>query len=648
MSFRRSELPGFRWAWAAWILCSAFEVRAQSPVSGESVANPRFLKGSQDPTDLVCQRASFCTVLWSFGEFSSGERPVFLRQRLAATSIGPDGGVLKDLVYGENPFLDYPQAVPVGARFALFWGTDPRFQWFDRNLEPQGTANSLVLLPGFRRALRAVARTPAGFVQLWSATDVQSPTASDGAFLVFLDEAGRQLRPPLRVHAGVVGEQRAWPGGLAVDPAGGVITVVYEQFFRSDAEPQTDVYYRRFSLAGEPLSADTRMNSHLSDWQIYPSVAVQPGGGFVATWTSDGQDGSYRGIFGRRFDATGAPVGAEFQVNQVTFSDQIVSRVASDAAGDFVVAWKSFDPSSFGINQWDIKARLYRADGRPVGPEIYVNQERELEQENQQVAFASNGTFQVAWSSNAQIPPYNENTHDVFTRRFSASRADEPCLLGDGAFRCDTGRTGGAPEVVHAFGGPAARQGLLGDIDGDGREDPCVYSAANFRCDADHEGGLAEVRIRFTVDGATTPLLGDVDGDGRADPCLYGGGRLSCDTRHDGGTPELRLSFGKRDEIPLLGDVDGDGRADACAWADGLFRCDTRHDGGSAEWSVRFGQRGDQPLLGDFDGDGRDDPCIYRQGTLLCDSAHDGGAAEGTLAFGAPGDRLVLGNLDGL
>jgi hypothetical protein len=377
-------------------------------------------------------------------------------------------------------------------------------------------------------------------------------------------------------------------------------------------------------------------------------VARGPGGAFVVVWTSAEQDGSHLGIFGQRFTKEGEAVGPEFQVNQVTFSDQTRPQIASDAAGNFVIVWSSYDPSSFGLNDWDVKARVYRADGSPVGPEVFVNRHRENYQDNPRVAFTPNGTIFVAWASLAQVPPANDNITDIFARRFSASHGDEPCVVGNGRFLCDTGRTGGDPEVRHGFGGTSSGFGFLGDVDGDGREDPCVYTGGTFRCDTDHEGGAAEVQIAFSAPGSPVPLLRDVDGDGRADPCLALAGRFACDTRHDGGSAELVIAFGAAGETLLLGDLDGDGRAEACGYTPGQFRCDTGHNGGNAEMVIRFGKRGDQPLLGDFDGDGRDDPCVFRKGVLLCDTVHDGGAAEGTLNFGKTGDRVVLGNLDGL
>jgi hypothetical protein len=364
----------------------------------------------------------------------------------------------------------------------------------------------------------------------------------------------------------------------------------------------------------------------------------------VAAWQES--DGSSWGIFGQRLNAQGLKVGPALKVNQVTASTQQTPVIAVDPQGNFLIAWESFNPDPFDDEVWQIKARLFRANGKPVGPEITVNQHRDNYQQFAHVAFMGDGQFLVGWNSFAQVGNLFSSSWDVFVRRFSASKADEPCLVSQGLLRCDTGRTGSELEVVHPFGVSATGPTMLGDIDGDGRADPCEWANGRFRCDTDHEGGVAEVKLLLSGTGA--PLLGDVDGDGRADACLYTTGRFSCDTAHNGGKGETVLLFGKPGQTPLLGDLDGDGRDDACTFANGVFRCETKNNGGGPEVVITFGETGDQALLGDFDGDGDDEPCVYRAGQLLCDTAHDGGAADGVLTIGAPGDRLVLGNLDGL
>ena len=71
-----------------------------------------------------------------------------------------------------------------------------------------------------------------------------------------------------------------------------------------------------------------------------PAVAAFPGGGFVIAWHAP--DGSGQGIFVRRFDATGQPIGGEIAVNTNMAGDQIDPKIAAGPFG-YVMAWASGD-----------------------------------------------------------------------------------------------------------------------------------------------------------------------------------------------------------------------------------------------------------------------------------------------------------------
>src|SRR5262245_57870722 len=60
-----------------------------------------------------------------------------------------------------------------------------------------------------------------------------------------------------------------------------------------------------------------------------PAVASAASGAFVAVWNDQGTL-----IRGRRFDASGAPLGAEFPISFTSGSNP---AIAMDAAGNFVV-----------------------------------------------------------------------------------------------------------------------------------------------------------------------------------------------------------------------------------------------------------------------------------------------------------------------
>ena len=132
---------------------------------------------------------------------------------------------------------------------------------------------------------------------------------------------------------------------------------------------------------GNPVGPEFRVNTYTTGFQSYPDVAADTSG-FVVTWFGD-QDGSGYGVFGQRFSSSGAPLGSEFAVNTFTTGDQMFSSVASDPAGNFVVAWQSDgqDGSSFGVF-----GQRYSASGSPLGPEVRVNSFTTLGQSSPVVA----------------------------------------------------------------------------------------------------------------------------------------------------------------------------------------------------------------------------------------------------------------------
>jgi hypothetical protein len=68
-------------------------------------------------------------------------------------------------------------------------------------------------------------------------------------------------------------------------------------------------------------------------------VAWDDQGHFLVSWNSDSQDGSYHGVFARRYRADGATLGPEFRINAYTTGYQSTPAVATVPDGGFLVAW---------------------------------------------------------------------------------------------------------------------------------------------------------------------------------------------------------------------------------------------------------------------------------------------------------------------
>ena len=163
---------------------------------------------------------------------------------------------------------------------------------------------------------------------------------------------------------------------------------------------------------GNPLGPEFRVNTYTTGNQYRPAVASDASGDFVVVWDSCAQDGSGLGAFGQRYASSGAPLGPEFRVNTYTTGDQALSAVASDAGGNFVVAWASRqDPGSGVFGQ------RYASSGVPLGPEFRVNTYTTGYQASPSIVSDSSGNFVVVWNSYTQ----DGSGMGVFGQRYAGS-----------------------------------------------------------------------------------------------------------------------------------------------------------------------------------------------------------------------------------
>ena len=156
---------------------------------------------------------------------------------------------------------------------------------------------------------------------------------------------------------------------------------------------------QRYADDGAPLGGELAINSYTPDHQQSPAVACSSAGDFVVVWESRGQDGDDYGIIGRLFDGSGAGRGDEFQINTTTADRQRAAAACSDAAGDFVVVWESYNQDGDG---YGIFGQRFDAAGARRGSEFQVNTSTEYSQERPAVACSGGGDFVVVWESGEQ------------------------------------------------------------------------------------------------------------------------------------------------------------------------------------------------------------------------------------------------------
>ena len=118
------------------------------------------------------------------------------------------------------------------------------------------------------------------------------------------------------------------------------------------------VFGRRYTSAGVPLGNEFQINAIVVGNQQTPRIAMAPTGEFVVVWNTDASE-----IFARIFDATGTPLAPEFIVSATTAGSQTAPTVLMNPDGSFVVAW-----NGNGVPDPDgIYARRFDAAGNPLG-----------------------------------------------------------------------------------------------------------------------------------------------------------------------------------------------------------------------------------------------------------------------------------------
>ena len=115
------------------------------------------------------------------------------------------------------------------------------------------------------------------------------------------------------------------------------------------------------TLTNETLVNTTTAGEQWLYWWSVRTLALQADGSYIIVWIdNNGLDGNTEGIFGQRFNASGAKVGGEFQVNTTFSGQQFSPTIAVAPDGSFIVAWEG--PGS-GI---DVFAQRFTKDGVKV------------------------------------------------------------------------------------------------------------------------------------------------------------------------------------------------------------------------------------------------------------------------------------------
>lgn len=149
---------------------------------------------------------------------------------------------------------------------------------------------------------------------------------------------------------------------VAPSPSGGFV-IAWSEKDSVILTNSWDVLVRPFSSVGVG-GAVHYLNSFRFGDQYGPSLRALPDG-YMAVWSSMGQDGSWEGVYGTFLDLSGANWGGEFRVNTTTVGGQIHPALASDGVSRFLGVWSSFAGVARGM---DLFAQRYADTSQPLSP----------------------------------------------------------------------------------------------------------------------------------------------------------------------------------------------------------------------------------------------------------------------------------------
>ncbi len=243
------------------------------------------------------------------------------------------------------------------------------------------------------------------FVVVWES--VNQDGSADGVYFQRYDANGIAQGTETQVNTTTANDQG---DTRVVALSNGNFAVAWESNLQDGSD--LGVYVRVFDATGTALTGEISVNTTTTDLQGDVSLAALTGGGFVATWESNLQDGDQKGIYSQRFDNNGVPQGVETQIHTTTAGSQFDPRVTALNDGGYLIVWDS--DAAGDIN---LMAQRFDATGAAVGSEFQVNTTTASGQDDGVVTALSGGGFVVIWESATQ----DGSGDGLFGQRFDAS-----------------------------------------------------------------------------------------------------------------------------------------------------------------------------------------------------------------------------------
>ncbi|MGV8832143.1 MAG: M10 family metallopeptidase C-terminal domain-containing protein [Devosia sp.] len=236
----------------------------------------------------------------------------------------------------------------------------------------------------------SVAAIDGGYIVTW--TSLNQNGSGYGVYAQRYLSDGTRQGHETQVNTYVTGDQ--FDSSVAAIDGGYIVTWTSRNQDGSDY----GVYSQRFLSDGTPQGDETQVNTYVTGHQHDSSLAAIDGG-YIVTWSSYGQDGSISSVYAQRYSSDGTPQGDETQVNTYVANIQSNSSVAA-IDGGYVVTWTS-DGQDGSVS--GLYSQRYLTDGSPLGSEFRVDAGDGIYAITGKVALTSDGVLVAVWDAGRDI-----------------------------------------------------------------------------------------------------------------------------------------------------------------------------------------------------------------------------------------------------
>ncbi|MCC7259478.1 MAG: FG-GAP repeat protein [Alphaproteobacteria bacterium] len=399
---------------------AGYDTPSALAVGGESLVNTYTTLDQDNPALAVLADGGYVVVWLSDGQDGNMLGVYFQRYSSAGAKVGSETQVNTQTVDDQD--VASVSGLANGG-FVVAWNDyeasidDVKFRVYDA----YGAPVTGELVQGGNTGAYVLGLTDGNFMISNHPTIVSSNDIQIGVY----DSVGKAVVSMFRANTTTAGVQKYTD---MAQLTGGNVVVTWGS---SGQDGSGDgVYGQIVTTAGVKVGSEFRANTTTAGDQggdyDEQHVAALSNGGFVVVWdTSAAQDGSGYGVYGQVFNSAGTKVGSEFQISTTTTGDQWAPKVTGLPGGYFFVVWESLNVDD---DAEAVVGQLFDSTGAKVGGERLINQVTDSGQQLPAVTTLPSGKVLVAWYSDVGDADGNGVMQRVIDPFVPASPLDAPGL----------------------------------------------------------------------------------------------------------------------------------------------------------------------------------------------------------------------------